>query len=196
MDRGVQGIACTVTTERGTYPLEIPALGVHMVYPAAMAVAIGEKLGLTAEEIRRGVAAYQPAGSRMRILRCTQGRILLDDCYNANPQSVEAALRVLAKEDHTVAVLGDMNELGELSERAHREIGSLAKELGIGALVAVGEKARAMAEGAAGMETHWFPDTAQAMDTIRGLFQPGAVLLVKASHAMHFESIVEGLQSL
>ena len=53
-----------------------------------------------------------------------------------------------------------------------------------------------MAEGAAGMETHWFPDTAQAMDTIRGLFQPGAVLLVKASHAMHFESIVEGLQSL
>ena len=196
VDRGVQGITCTVTTERGTYPLEIPALGVHMVYPAAMAVAIGEKLGLTAEEIRRGVAAYQPAGSRMRILRCTQGRILLDDCYNANPQSVEAALRVLAKEDHTVAVLGDMNELGELSERAHREIGSLAKELGIGALVAVGEKARAMAEGAAGMETHWFPDTAQAMDTIRGLFQPGAVLLVKASHAMHFESIVEGLQSL
>ena len=167
-----------------------------MVYPAAMAVAIGEKLGLTAEEIRRGVAAYQPAGSRMRILRCTQGRILLDDCYNANPQSVEAALRVLAKESRTVAVLGDMNELGELSERAHREIGSLTKELGIGALVAVGEKARAMAEGAAGMETHWFPDTAQAMDTIRGLFQPGAVLLVKASHAMHFESIVEGLQSL
>ncbi len=195
-DRGVQGITCTVTTQRGAYPLEIPALGIHMVYPAAMAVAIGEKLGLTAEEICRGVAAYQPAGSRMRIVHCTQGRILLDDCYNANPQSVEAALRVLAKEHRTVAVLGDMNELGELSERAHREIGRLAKELEISALVAIGEKARAIADGAAGMETHWFPTAVQAMDTIRGLFQPDTVLLIKASHAMHFEEIVEQLRHL
>ena len=195
-DHGVQGVACTVVTGKGTYPLEIPALGTHMVYPAAMAVAIGEKLGLTAEEICRGVAAYQPTGSRMRILHCTQGRILLDDCYNANPQSVEAALRVLAKENRTVAVLGDMNELGDLSQQAHREIGGLAKTLGVGALVTIGEKARAMADGAAGMETHWFPTAAQAMDTIRGLFQPDTVLLVKASHAMHFEEIVEQLRHL
>ena len=195
-DHGVQGISCTVVTEKGTYPLEIPALGTHMVYPAAVAVAIGERLGLTAEEIIRGVAAYRPAGSRMRVIRCTEGRILLDDCYNANPQSMEAALRILAKERNTAAVLGDMGELGELSEEAHCRTGALARSLGIGTLVAVGEKARAMARGAAGMDVCWFPTVEQAMEPLRELFRPGTVLLVKASHAMRFERIVEGLRDL
>ena len=195
-DHGVQGISCTVVTERGAYPLEIPALGAHMVYPAAMAVAIGERLGLGAEEIRRGVAAYRPAGSRMHIIRCPQNRILLDDCYNANPQSMAAALRILAKERNTVAVLGDMGELGELSEPAHRQVGALARELGVGTLVAVGEKAKAVAQGAAGMDVRWFPTVEQAMDAIAGLFRPGVVLLVKASHAMRFERIVAELQNL
>ena len=195
-DRGVQGISCTAVTGKGAYPLEIPALGTHMVYPAAMAVAIGERLGLTAEEIIRGVAAYRPAGSRMHVIRCSQNRILLDDCYNANPQSVEAALRVLAKERRTVAVLGDMNELGDLSEDAHARVGALARSLGISLLVAVGEKARAMARGAAGMDVFWFPSVEKAMDTIADSFQPDTVLLVKASHAMRFEQIVEQLQNV
>ena len=161
-----------------------------------MAVAIGERLGLTAEEMLRGVAAYRPAGSRMRVIRCTEGRILLDDCYNANPQSMEAALRILAKERNTAAVLGDMGELGELSEEAHCRTGALARSLGIGTLVAVGEKARAMARGAAGMDVCWFPTVEQAMEPLRELFRPGTVLLVKASHAMRFERIVEGLRDL
>ena len=194
-DHGVQGVSCTVVTERGAYPLEIPALGAHMVYPAAMAVAIGERLGLSAEEICRGVAAYRPAGSRMRVLRCTQDRILLDDCYNANPQSVEAALRVLAKEDHTVAVLGDMNELGELSEQAHRGIGQLARELGIGTLVAVGEKAGPWPRRR-GHGRPLVPHRGAGHGRHRRLFRPGVVLLVKASHAMRFERIVAELQNL
>ena len=195
-DHGVAGITCTIVSPRDTYHLTIPAPGEHMAYSAAIAVAVAEELGEDREAVARGAASYEPTGSRMRVVRLAEGRLVLDDCYNANPQSVEAALRVLAKENRTVAVLGDMNELGDLSQQAHREIGGLAKTMGVGALVAIGEKARAMADGAAGMETHWFPTAAQAMDTIRGIFRPDTVLLVKASHAMHFEEIVEQLRHL
>ena len=86
VDHGVDGITCTVTTARDTYALTIPAPGEHMAYSASMAVAVGEELGLSREEIVRGVAAYEPTGSRMRVIRLPGGRVLLDDCYNANPQ--------------------------------------------------------------------------------------------------------------
>ena len=85
-----------------------------MAYSAAIAVAVGEELGLSTEEITRGAASYEPAGSRMRVLRLRDGRLVLDDCYNANPQSVTAALEILAKTEcgRKVAVLGDMGNWG------------------------------------------------------------------------------------
>ena len=97
LDHGVNGITCTVTSEKDVYHLNIPTPGEHMAYAASIAVAVGEALGLSKEEIIRGVAAYAPIGSRMHILRLSDGRVLLDDCYNANPQSVSAALEVLAR---------------------------------------------------------------------------------------------------
>ena len=194
-DRGVRGVDCTLVTPRDTYTLHIPAPGVHMIYPAAMAAAIGEHLGLTREEISRGVAAYTPAGSRMRVIRGSRDRVLLDDCYNANPQSMAAALKVLAGEEHTLAILGDMGELGDLSPQAHREVGQLARELGIGTLVAVGEKSREMAEGAKGMDVRWFPTVDSALEALPDMMtRDGLVIEVKASHAMHFERIVEELK--
>ena len=106
-DHGVAGITCTVVSPRDTYHLTIPAPGEHMAYSAAIAVAVGEELGLSTEEITRGAASYEPAGSRMRVLRLRDGRLVLDDCYNANPQSVTAALEILAKTEcgRKVAVL-------------------------------------------------------------------------------------------
>ena len=193
---GVKGIDCTVATGQAVYPLHIPALGAHMVYPAAMAAAVGERLGLTPEEIIRGVAAYRPAGSRMWLLRSAGGCTILDDCYNANPQSMEAALRILGEEEGTMAVLGDMGELGELSSQAHRQVGALAKALGIGRLVAVGPRSRDMAEAARGMDVRWFPDVDGALAALPGLAEGARVVLVKASHAMNFHRIVEKLQEL
>lgn len=196
VDKGVKGISCTVTTEKGEYHLQIPALGEHMIYPAAMAVAIGEEMGMTAEEICAGVADYRPAGSRMRLIPCSRGRVILDDCYNANPQSMGAALEILSKEPVTVAVLGDMGELGHLSREGHRQMGELARRLGIGTLFAIGEKSRDMALGAAGMDARWFADVEEALPEIAAAFTDGAVVLVKASHAMHFERITEYLQTI
>ena len=197
-DHGVDGITCTVETERGRYELATSAPGEHMAYAASIAVAVGEELGLNREEIARGVAAYQPSGSRMRVLHLPEDRILLDDCYNASPQSVTAALEVLAKTDcdRTVAVLGDMGELGDLTDQAHYNIGALAAMLGIDFVVAIGSKAAMIAEGAAesGGEVLHFSTKEEAAAELRQQLSPGTAMLVKASHAMHFEQLVEQLR--
>ena len=190
-DRGIDGVSCVVTSGKARYELDIPAPGAHMIYPASTAVAVGEALGLSADEIVRGVGAYEPAGSRMRVVRLSGDRRLLDDCYNAGPQSMRAALEVLgASEGNTVAVLGDMAELGELTVRAHREMGALAKELGVGKVIAVGAKAKDIAEASGGA---WFATVDEAMGEIKAAFTAGTAMLVKASHSMHFEKITEEL---
>ena len=200
LDHGVNGITCTVTSEKDVYHLNIPAPGEHMAYAASIAVAVGEALGLSKEEIIRGVAAYAPIGSRMHILRLSDGRVLLDDCYNANPQSVSAALEVLARTEceRRVAVLGDMGELGDLTEQAHFNAGALAAMLGIDFVVAIGSKAVKIADGAAmgGAEVLHFATRVEAMPTLREQLQPHTTMLIKASHAMHFEEIVKELQMI
>ena len=95
-DRGIEGVSCTVTTARGSYRLHTASPGAYMIYPMAMAAAIGEVLGLTAAEITAGVASYVPTGSRMRVLHLPEGRLLIDDCYNANPQAMTEALKLLS----------------------------------------------------------------------------------------------------
>ena len=195
-ERGIDGLRCTVTTGRGVYHIRVTTPGAYMIYPAAMAVAIGEELGLTAEEIEAGVAAYEPVGARMRVLRLPGERIVIDDCYNANPQSMQEALQLLSRTParRRLAVLGDMNELGELTAEAHRQMGALAGELHIDAVVAVGEKARDLA-AAAPEGTIWRPDAARAIPAVRELFAPGTAALVKASHSMAFEQITAALRS-
>ena len=195
-DRGLEGVACTVTTAKTSYRLETSSPGAYMIYPLAMAAAIGEYLGLTAEEITAGAADYVPVGSRMHLIPVDGQRLIIDDCYNANPQAMAEALRMLAKSRHRrkVAVVGDMGELGELTEQAHRDVGTLARELKLDAVVAVGEKMRALRE--TDPSALWFPDTASALPALPDLFVGDTAVMVKASHAMHFENIVKELEKL
>ena len=198
VDHGVDGITCTVTTARDTYALTIPAPGEHMAYSASMAVAVGEELGLSREEIVRGVAAYEPTGSRMHVIRLPGGRVLLDDCYNANPQSVTAALEVLGRTDceRRVAVLGDMGELGDLTDQAHFNAGALAAMLGIDFVIAIGSKAARIADGAAmsGGDVVHFATKEEALPTVREQLRPNTSMLIKASHSMRFERLTEDLR--
>ena len=187
-DLGVAGVRCKVTTAKASYGLSIPAPGVHMIYSAAMAAAIGERLGLTAEEICRGVAQYAPTGERMRIEHLSGGRLMLNDSYNANPQSMGAALRVLAATDCTkrIAMLGDMKELGSATEPGHREIGALVGKLGIDVLFAVGPYCKewmvpAAREAGCG-DVRWYEDKTAAYDELAAAYSEGAALLLKASH--------------
>ena len=192
-DRGLEGVACTVTIEGEHYRLTTSAPGRYMIYPMAMAAAIGRRLGLTGAEIAAGVAAYTTVGSRMHLIRLPGERLVIDDCYNANPQSMAEGLRMLAASpaQHRVAVLGDMGELGQLTAQAHRDMGALTRRLGLTA-VAVGEKMRALTE--TDPQAQWFATVEEAMPAIRQLFTPGTAVLVKASHAMHFERIVKELE--
>ncbi len=197
-DHGVEGITCTVATARDVYRLSIPAPGEHMAYSASMAVAVAEELGLSREEIVRGVGAYEPAGSRMRVLRLPDRRLILDDCYNANPQSVAAALEVLAKTEcgRKAAVLGDMGELGDLTDQAHYNMGALAAMLGVDFIAAVGEKAARIADGAAesGGSVLHFATKEEALPEVRAQLGPDTAMLVKASHVMRFDWLVERLR--
>ena len=197
-DRGVEGITCAVTTERDVYRLSIPAPGEHMAYSASMAVAVGEELGLSREEIIRGVGSYEPAGSRMRVVRLPDGRLILDDCYNANPQSVTAALEVLAKTEcgRKAAVLGDMGELGSLTDQAHYNMGALAAMLGVDFVAAIGEKAARIADGAAesGGSVLHFATKEEALPELKARLGPDTAMLVKASRAMRFDWLVERLE--
>lgn len=192
-DRGLEGVACTVTIEGEHYRLTTSAPGRYMIYPMAMAAAIGRRLGLTGEEIAAGVAAYTTVGSRMHLIRLPGERLVIDDCYNANPQSMAEGLHMLAASpaQHRVAVLGDMGELGQLTAQAHRDMGALTRRLGLTA-VAVGEKMHALTE--TDPQAQWFATVEEAMPAIRQLFTPGTAVLVKASHAMHFERIVKELE--
>ena len=198
-DHGLGGVTCRVETARDTYELRIQAPGEHMIYSASMAVAIAERLGLSHEEIVRGVASFQGVSGRMRVVRLPGDRVILDDCYNANPQSVSAGLEVLAKSDgkRKLAVLGDMGELGDLTPEAHYNIGALAAMLGIDQVVAIGQKAEKIAEGVrdGGGSVLHFPDKPSAQPELLRQFGPGTVALVKASHfSMHFEVLVKFLE--
>lgn len=195
VERGIDGIDCTVTTKKNTYRLSIPSPGEYMIYPASMAVAIAEELGMSAGEIVAGVANYLTTGSRMRRVKLQGDRLLVDDCYNANPQAMLSALRILdgSAAARKVAILGDMGELGELTPAAHREVGELAGALVLDAVVAIGPKSADIAK-AAGSKAKHFLTIEQAMPEIHALFTPGTTVLVKASHSMEFGKIVKELE--
>lgn len=192
---GIEGLRCTVTTPRETYAVRVTTPGAYMIYPVSMAIAIAERLGLSREEILAGIADYKPVGSRMNLIRVSRDRLIIDDCYNANPQSMAEALRLLARTpaSHKVAVLGDMGELGAASRRAHVRMGELAEELGIDTLIAIGVKSKDMTEKRT-LETWWFASVEEAEEMLCRQFTPGTAVLVKASHSMAFERITALLE--
>ncbi len=198
---GAQGLACTVRTPRDTFDVTVPALGGHMIYPVLTACAIGERFGLTTAELIAGIRAFVPTKMRMNIIH--QGALtILDDSYNANPQSMRAALEVLAHSGGTrrVAILGDMFELGALGPELHRSVGEFAGQVGgIDALLAIGDLAWNIYDAASQSDiddVFYAPNKEEALALLPGLVQPGGVVLVKASRGMAFEELTRALQRL
>ncbi|MBR3525063.1 MAG: UDP-N-acetylmuramoyl-tripeptide--D-alanyl-D-alanine ligase [Lachnospiraceae bacterium] len=171
----------------------------HMRLNAQAARSVGRILGMTEEEIAQGLQEVKSMAGRCRIIK-KEKFTLIDDYYNANPTSVKAALDLLCEtaESGRIAVLGDMFELGEAAERLHAEVGRYAAEKGVERLLAAGELSRHMVKGfeeAGGGSSRWYWDTASLLEGIEEEETAGSTLLVKASHGMHFEKIVEVLEN-
>ena len=199
IETGAASIRCGIHTPKSQFQADIPALGEHMIYPTLIAAAAGEELGMGPDEIARGIGAFLPTKMRMNILRCAGDVVILNDCYNANPQSMRAAAAVLGSAAHRrkVAVLGDMKELGPGSEQFHRAVGEFFAQAGCDRLIAVGDLARFMAEGAKadGLEqSAYFPTLEDAKEALLREVRAGVTILVKASRSMAFERVVEFLQ--
>ena len=169
----------------------IPAIGTYMVSNALAGAAVGELLGLSADEIKRGVESYRTVGSRANLIDTGFIRII-DDCYNANPTSVRASIDTLMNFDgRKVAVLGDMKELGTDELELHRSVGEYAKKCDL--VIAVGPLAKSLAEGADGV---YFADKESAVERFPELIKSGDIVLVKASHSMQFEKLVDYLKEM
>ena len=185
--------------------VQVPLPGKHMVLNAAAAACVGRIFGLSEQEIARGIAGIEPVSGRNHLISlkyCT----LIDDCYNANPASMRAAIDLLGMADtEKIAILGDMFELGENSDALHAGVGEYAVNAGLNRLYCVGENARHMYEAAtalAGEETavEYFPDRDSLLDSLknhlREYLPEGCTVLLKASHGMEFGRLLESIPLL
>ena len=194
---GAEAIRFTLLMDDERIPVTLHAYGMPSVPAALLAAAVGHRLGLSPEEIRAGLESYRPPEGRSYVEKLGE-MTLINDCYNANPDSTAAALRSLsALPGEKIAILGDMKELGPQETRLHREIGRLTAELGIPKAVFCGPLAKAMAEGRLEADhdaaTLWFPDTDTLLRELT-LSRGQCAVLVKASHSMGFDRIVKKLR--
>jgi UDP-N-acetylmuramoyl-tripeptide--D-alanyl-D-alanine ligase len=164
----------------------------HHAANAAVALAALDALGLP----RPALVDVPFSRWRGEELPLRGGGLLVNDCYNANPVSMRAALELLAERAggrRRVAILGDMAELGPSGPRYHREVGAAAARLGVDILVAIGPLARGYLDGAEGIETRWAPTLEEGLAAAREVVEPGDCVLVKASRVMGLEAVVDML---
>lgn len=179
----------------------IPLPGAHMVQNALAAAAVGYEFGMDMESVLKGIEAVQPVSGRSNLIH-TEDFLLVDDCYNANPKSMKAAIDLLGNAlGRRCAILGDMFELGENEAALHAEIGSYAAEHGIDILVCAGALSKNMysafndlAGAEKGQQALYFPSTEELLSNIGKLpFAKGDTILIKASHGMGFSRVVAEL---
>ena len=194
---GLDGIRCRIRTPEGDIHAAIPIPGMHMVYNAMAGTCVGQSLGLNSEEIEAGIRSLSALPGRGHLLH-TPRFTLLDDCYNANPVSMRAMLDVLDQAlTRKVAVLGDMGELGDQKKELHASVGEHLKDLSIDVVVTIGplsefihEAARTASPSSSCLH---FPDKESFLKNREHILKDGDSVLVKASHYMGFEEIVNVL---
>ena len=180
--------------EEGTFFVKIPAMGRHNVANALAAYCAATRLGLDARRVIAGLADFEQTGMRQKVVHA-RGVDVIEDCYNANPDSMKAALAMFREYPckRRFALLGDMLELGDISRAAHEEVGRQAVENKVDYLVTYGEQAKRIAVVAAakGLPTLHADTYAQAAETLLNKMQPGDALLAKASRGMALEKVLE-----
>ena len=185
---------CNVLFEGKKYPMTVPVAGIHNIYDALSAFAAGIAIGVEPEKAAAAISGYVPAGMRQKTVALC-GMTFIEDCYNASPDSVKAGVNTLAgfSKGRTIAVLGDMLELGGYSETAHRDCGRYAAEKGVDILFAYGNASAYTADEAAknGLkEVYHFTDAQQLAEKLFSVLKKDDAVLFKASRGMKLENII------
>ncbi|MDO4260749.1 MAG: UDP-N-acetylmuramoyl-tripeptide--D-alanyl-D-alanine ligase [Eubacteriales bacterium] len=195
---GLDGVRCRICTPAGNMDVRIPLPGSHVVYNAMAGACTGLSLGLSLDEIRAGIEALKPIAGRGNVIHASR-YTLIDDCYNAGPDSMKGALDTLdCALTRKAAVLGDMGELGADSEALHASVGTHMAGLHIDLLVTIGSLSRAIHEAAkkAAPQTrclHYDTKEDFLSDASR-ILKDGDSVLLKASHSQQFETLLEALR--
>lgn len=194
-DLGFDGSEFVAEFEGSRLKVRLKTPGIHNVYNALSAIAVGVHFGISDEDICDALENYSPTAMRMDIIE-TKGVKIINDCYNASPDSVRASLAVLAKaEGRKVAFLGDVLELGDFAMEAHYGMGRMCEDK-VDSLICVGDNARHIAEGAKAVgvaEIKYYPRIEDAIADLKGLICDGDTILVKASRGMAFEKITKAI---
>lgn len=197
---GLKGMFCRIHMGQECFDVLVPMPGAHMVYNALAATAVGMTYGLTPAQIKAGIESLEPVSGRFHIIE-TPYLTIVDDCYNANPMSMKASLEVLQDGlGRRVAILGDMGELGDNECALHEEVGAFAASKNIQSLICVGELCECMAQAAqregSKLQIHYIKTREELLENLSDYIQEGDTVLVKASHFMKFEEVVEALEKL
>lgn len=194
---GLKGTFFTVRFMNGEkMEIYVRIPGKHMVYNSMAAAAVGEIMGMSPDEIKKGIEKVRTVKGRNNVIE-TKNYTIIDDCYNANPVSAKAAIDVLSyAHGRKVAVLGDMFELGEGEIQMHREVGEYAADKNINLLICIGELSRNTYDAAVdkGIEKAMYYKTREDfLDKMQEILKKSDNILVKASHGMEFSEIVSRL---
>lgn len=198
-DKGIEGVEFALEADEKIEKYTVPVPGRHNGMNAALAIAVGTRLGMSPEEMRRGLARVQLTGHRLRVVR-SGALTVIDDTYNASPDSMKGGLKVLEMSSCSgkkIAILGEMYELGEREEQMHFSVGAFAAGCGIDKVIGVGPLAQNITEGArtGGVETQWFATKEELIEELKGggILAPSDMVLVKASRGMKLEEVVEAI---
>ncbi len=193
---GLCGMRFIAHYEGKQAPIQLKTPGLHMVYNALAALAIGRMFGMDIQSIQQGLNHYEALAGRMCIQQARSFTIL-NDVYNANPASMKASLDVLqSAAGRKVCILGDMLELGDQAATLHREVGAYAAKLGMDSIVCIGALAQYLYQGAieaGAAHAQYFPTLEEGIAALPNCIHSGDHVLVKASRSLHFEQIVNAL---
>jgi UDP-N-acetylmuramoyl-tripeptide--D-alanyl-D-alanine ligase len=182
-----------IVTPAGTFAVTLQVSGEHNVRNALAACAAAHAIGMPATDMQAGLRAFSGVAGRLQRRRGASGSWVIDDSYNANPESMKAAIRVLAAErGRRILAMGDMGEMGEASAALHAEVGAFARTQGVDALFALGEASREAAR-AFGPGARHFDDAAALIDAATAEAARGATILVKGSRFMQMERVADAL---
>jgi len=194
------GSSFVVELEGKEYTVNVPVAGRHFIYNSLAAIAVGLENNIEIEKIIQGISNFSLTKSRMEILKNEKNVTIINDCYNASYESVKAALEYLSSvnANKKIAVLGDVLELGEFSQKMHQKMGEEVVNNNIDLLVTVGKEAKTIANTvknkAENIEVYSFENNVDASNLLKKLMKENDVILIKASHGMHFEEIVDSIK--